>query len=96
MTLSNAPQPTPPQPTQRLTRLVALVSEDEAAQITQKAMMAGQSVSAFLRARALDEEQAQRFDQLVARMEDDLDTAIETMTQALARMEAQDQEAARG
>jgi hypothetical protein len=80
----------------RTTRLSALVSEAEAAQITRQAEAAGLSVSAYLRDRALgasaepaDEAVALRqVDALVARMEADLDGAIATVSATIARIDA--------
>ena len=70
-----------------MSRLTALVSEDEAAAIAERAAAAGLSVSAFLRERALDQESAARFDQLLDRMEADLDAATAAVDAALARMD---------
>ncbi len=79
----------------RTTRLTALVSAAEAEQIARQAAVAGLSVSAYLRDRALGsqhhpEEAAalRQFDTLINRMESDLDGAIADLSAALARMDA--------
>ncbi len=81
----------------RTTRLTALVSEAEAALIAKHAAAAGQSVSSYLRGRAVgasaeaeaDESAALRqVDALVARMEADLEQATVALSAALARMDA--------
>jgi putative heme iron utilization protein len=71
-----------------MSRLIALVSREEAASIAAKAAAAGLSVSAFLPERALGEEHAERFDQVLDRIESDLAAAVTTVDAALARMDA--------
>ena len=70
----------------RMTRLTALVSVGEAAEIGLKAKAAGLSVSAYLRERALDEANGEKFDALLGRMESDLDEAIGSLDAVLGRM----------
>ena len=81
----------------RTTRLTALVSEAEAAQITRQAEATRLSVSAYLRERALgasaepdagDQAALRQVDALVARMEADLDGAIATVSATIARIDA--------
>lgn len=74
---------------QRMTRLTVLVSETEARRINEKDVLAGKSVSAFLRDAALDDESeiTAQFDQMLDRMELDLDSASNELEAALARME---------
>jgi len=81
----------------RTTRLTALVSEAEAAQIAKQAEATGLSVSAYLRDRALgasaepdagDQAALRQVDALVARMEADLDGAIATVSATIARIDA--------
>jgi hypothetical protein len=78
----------------RETRLTALVSAPEAERITRQAAAAGQSVSAYLRDRALglsaqpDEAAALRqVDALIERMEADLDHAVAELAATMARMD---------
>jgi len=81
----------------RTTRLTALVSEAEAAQIAKQADAARLSVSAYLRDRAMgasakpdagDQAALRQVDALVARMEADLDGAIATVSATIARIDA--------
>ena len=81
----------------RTTRLTALVSEAEAAQIARHAEAAGLSVSTYLRDRALgalakaDTGEAaalQQVDALIARMEADLDQATAALSATMARINA--------
>jgi Mobilization protein NikA len=81
-------------PSVRTTRLSALVSAEEAEVIARRAAAAGLSVSAYLRAQALgqtgtaeDDALLQRVDDLIARMEGDLDAAIAQMGATLARLD---------
>jgi len=77
----------------RTTRLTALVSEAEAAQVAMQAAAAGLSVSAYLRDRALgvssnagESAALQQLDALIDRIEADLDSAIAEVSATIARM----------
>ena len=81
----------------RTTRLTALVSEAEAAQITRQAEATRLSVSAYLRERALgasaepdagDQAALRQVDALIGRMEGDIDGAITAMLATIARIDA--------
>jgi hypothetical protein len=74
---------------QRMTRLTVLVSDSEATRISEKAVLAGKSVSAFLRDTALDDESEMtaQFDLMLDRMEQDLDSAAGELAAALLRMD---------
>ena len=79
----------------RTTRLTALVSAAEAEQVARQAGAVGQSVSAYLRDRALgaqgdaDESAALRqVDALIERIEADLDGASAELSATIARMDA--------
>ncbi len=78
----------------RTTRLTALVSEAEAAQVAMQAAAAGLSVSAYLRDRALgvsanagESAALQQVDAFIDRIEADLDSAIAEVSATIARME---------
>lgn len=77
-------------PHPRATRLSALVSADESAIIASRAEAAGLSVSAYLRERALgdDEEALHQVDTIIAGMEAALDGAIAELAAVLARLDA--------
>jgi len=77
----------------RTTRLTALVSEAEAAQVAMQAAAAGLSVSAYLRDRALgvsanagESAALQQVDALIDRIGADLDSAIAEVSATIARM----------
>jgi len=77
----------------RTTRLTALVSEAEAAQVTRQAAAAGLSVSAYLRDRALgvsadagENAALRQMDAFIDRIEADLDSAIAEVSATIARM----------
>ncbi len=78
----------------RTTRLTALVSEAEAAQVAMQAAAAGLSVSAYLRDRALgvsanagESAALRQVDAFIDRIEADLDSAIAEVSATIARME---------
>jgi hypothetical protein len=75
-------------PHPRATRLSALVSADESAVIASRAEAAGLSVSAYLRERALgdDEEALRQVDMIIAGMEAALDGATAELAAVLARL----------
>jgi hypothetical protein len=71
----------------------ALVSDFEAAEIARRANVAGMSVSAYLRDRALDigeraedAEAIHHVDRMIEKMTTDLDQAIGDLTTSLRRM----------
>lgn len=80
----------------RTTRLPALVSEAEAAQIGKQAEATGLSVSAYLRDCALgasaapadDAAALRQVDALIGRMEGDIDGAITAISATIARIDA--------
>ncbi len=74
----------------RAVRLSALVSPAENAIIARKAEAAGLSISAYLRERALgdDQDALRQVDAIIAGMEQSLDTAIAEVGIVLARMRA--------
>ena len=79
----------------RTTRLTALVSEAEAAQVSMRAAAAGLSVSAYLRDRALgvsadagENAALRQMDAFIDRIEADLDSAIAEVSATIARMDA--------
>ena len=79
----------------RTTRLTALVSEAEAAQVAMRAAAAGLSVSAYLRDRALgvpadagESAALRQVDAFIDRIEADLDSAIAEVSATIARMDA--------
>jgi hypothetical protein len=76
----------------RVTRLTALVSEEESAVIAKRAEAAGQSVSAYLRDRALGEDldALSKIDSIIEQMEVALDSANAEVTAIMARLDAQD------
>jgi hypothetical protein len=76
-------------PQSRGTRLTALVSNAENAKISAKAEAAGLSVSAYLRERALgdDQDALNKVDQIIAEMEAALDGATTELTAVLARLD---------
>lgn len=76
-------------PHPRATRLSALVSVDEGAAIASRAEAAGLSVSAYLRERALgdDEDALRQVDMIIAEMEAALDGATSELAAVLARMQ---------
>lgn len=85
-----------PSPSNRTVRVTALVNPAEAAEITRHAAAHGQSVSAWLRDRALEAEGSagddvmlRQVDAVIGRMEADLDGAIETLSVCLSRLGAQ-------
>ena len=76
-------------PQSRATRLTALVSDAESAKISAKAEAAGLSVSAYLRERALgdDQDALNKVDQIIAQMEAALDGATIELAAVLARLD---------
>ncbi len=76
----------------RATRLTALVSDEESAVIAKRAEAAGQSVSAYLRDRALGEDldALSKIDSIIEQMEVALDSANAEVTAIMARLDAQD------
>lgn len=76
----------------RVTRLTALVSDEEGAVIAKRAEAAGQSVSAYLRDRALGEDldALSKIDSIIEQMEVALDSANAEVTAIMARLDAQD------
>ena len=81
----------------RVTRLTALVSEDESATIAQRAETAGLSVSAYLRDRALGEDldALSKIDSIIEQMEVALDSANAEVAAVMSRLDAQDLAAGR-
>jgi hypothetical protein len=77
----------------RVTRLTALVSGAESALISSRAEAAGQSVSAYLRDRALGEDldALSKIDSIIEQMEGALDSANAEVAAVLARLDAKDQ-----
>lgn len=79
----------------RATRLSVLVSDVEAAQITQQAEASGLSVSAFLRERGLgrknpsEEEAMHQVDALIDKMTGDVESAITQVATTLSRFNEQ-------
>ncbi len=76
-------------PQSRGTRLTALVSDAESAKISAKAEAAGLSVSAYLRERALgdDQDALNKVDQIIAQMEAALDSATVELAAVLSRLD---------
>lgn len=85
--MTTSPESTMPQ--SRGTRLTALVSDAENAKISAKAEAAGLSVSAYLRERALgdDQDALNKVDQIIAQMEAALDGATTELAAVLARLD---------
>lgn len=85
--MATSVESTMPQP--RSTRLTALVSEAENAKIAARAETAGLSVSAYLRERALgdDQDALNKVDQIIAQMEAALDGATAELAAVLARLD---------
>lgn len=86
--LVNTPSPA------RTTRMSALVSDFEAAEIARLANAAGLSVSAYLRERALnrdeqvgDADALRQVDHMIDKMTADVDNAIGVLTTTLRRMD---------
>ncbi len=77
----------------RTTRMSALVSDFEAAEIARRASAAGLSVSAYLRERALDlgdnagdADALRQVDRMIDKMTADVDSAIGVLATTLRRM----------
>ena len=77
----------------RTTRMSALVSDFEAAEIARRASAAGLSVSAYLRERALDlgdnagdADALRQVDRMIDKMTADVDNAIGVLATTLRRM----------
>jgi hypothetical protein len=77
----------------RTTRMSALVSDFEAAEITRRANAAGLSVSAYLRERALKQSESaedvdalRQVDRMIDKMTSDVDKTIGVLATTLQRM----------